>query len=115
MIYHALYWNKMNGDEIANQNIATCIFDTGVNRGMSVGNKYAQRVCNQLGSSLVLDGQLGPKSIAAINGYAQHAFVTHYEALEWAGYEALLSGNPGKYGIYRHGWEARARKLLTLA
>lgn len=113
-IYKQQYWDLINGEHIHNQNIASAIMDTAVNRGVSVGAKYAQKTCNLLGSHLVIDGHIGPASILAINTYAQASFIRHFEALEMAGYEALIAANPARNTKYRHSWESRASDLLKL-
>ncbi len=113
-IYKKQYWDALNLDQVNDQNMATCIFDTGVNRGISVSAKYAQRVCNISGATLQVDGKIGPLSLIRINQMNRTIFIRNYEAMEMAGYEAILASNPSKYGIYRNGWESRARRLLTL-
>lgn len=115
-IYREQYWNKMSLDKVTDQNVATCIFDTGVNRGISVASKYAQIVCNEsdLDSDLIVDGDIGPKTLAAINSIDPNTFITAFETLEYNGYQQLITENPGKYGIYEKGWDARAERLLTL-
>lgn len=114
-IYKQQYWDKLSLSQLFDQNIATCIFDTGVNRGISVGAKYAQKACNMSGAGLTVDGAIGPKSLAAINGMARSEFIKNYESLEWAGYQAIAAGNPAKYDRYLKGWDSRAKRLLSLA
>lgn len=113
-IYKQQYWDALSLDQVNDQNIATCIFDTGVNRGIGVGAQYAQKVCTLLGHSVVVDGQIGPLSLAAINQCARAPFIQHYEALEMAGYLAIAAGDPAKYDRYLAGWENRAKRLLSL-
>ena len=111
-IYKQQYWDRMSLDQVIDQNIATCIFDTGVNRGLSVGVKYAQKVCHN--DDLVIDGHMGPKSLEAINRVSRKIFCPIYESLVWAGFQAIYHSNPTKYGIYLRGWDLRAKRLLTL-
>lgn len=112
-IYLDQYWAPMNLSLINSQAIATCIFDTGVNRGIYIGQLYAQKVCLMYGHPLQLDGVIGPISLQAINGLHDPIFIRSYEQLEWAGYQAILANNPA-FEIYRAGWENRAKRLLTL-
>jgi lysozyme family protein len=42
-----------------------CVFDTSVNHGLLGGSKIVQRALNTLGNSLVVDGQVGPRTLAA--------------------------------------------------
>lgn len=113
-IYRALYWNKLSLDDVGDQGIGTCIMDTAVNRGLFIGAKYAQKICVMFGRHVAVDGELGPISVAAINQCGRAQFIQSYEAMEFAGYEAIIAGNPEKYARYRGGWEDRARRLLTL-
>jgi lysozyme family protein len=113
-IYLEQFWNPMNLNLINDQNVATCIFDTGVNRGISVGAIYAQKICQAWGNSkVIMDGKLGPITADGVNRIARSAFIRGYEQLVWAGYEAILAHNP-QDAIYRDGWERRAERLLTL-
>lgn len=113
-IYLTQYWEKLRMNEVKNTGIATCIFDTGVNRGISIGAKYTQKVCNALGSALVVDGVIGARTLAAVNSYQPKTFITHYEALVVAGYMALLE-HKISFHKYEKGWLRRAARLLTLA
>lgn len=114
-IYREQYWNPLSLDLIDSMNVATAIFDIGVNRGISVGAKYAQKAAVMSGHpDLVVDGQIGPKSIAAINSVWGSSFIRKLESLDMAGYEAIVAHNPAM-AVYRVGWEKRAARLLTLA
>ncbi len=112
-IYKQQYWDKLNLDGVASQPIATAIFDIGVVRGVSVGAKYAQKVCIMLGHNVVIDGKIGPISLLEINKCDPGMFIHRLEALDMAGFEAIIAHNPSQEA-FRHGWERRARRLLTL-
>lgn len=60
--YHSEFWDKMQGDKIANQSIANFIGDWGTNAGLTVPIKHCQRILN-----LTDDGKLGSKTVDAIN------------------------------------------------
>jgi len=113
-IYQELYWKALKLDDVTDQNIATAIFDTAVNRGVRICANYAQRTCVQLGhEDLLTDGRVGPKTLAAINQCARAAFIRTFEGLVWEGYKAILIRYPRDV-IYQKGWQARAERLLTL-
>lgn len=112
-IYNALYWQKIMGDQILDQGIATCIFDTCVNRGVGTGVMYAQRVCNMLKAALVVDGDFGLHTLSAVNLLDRSSFIKTYENMEAAGYLAIVAHIPADKK-YLSGWQARARKLFTL-
>ncbi len=112
-IYFEQYWGPLRLNEVHDQGIATTIFDCGVNRGISIGAKYAQRVCNLNGGALVIDGHLGMRSIASLNAQNRKYFISHFVALMESGYDAIIHAHPSNEK-YRRGWFARANRLLTL-
>lgn len=74
-IYKKLYWD---GDNINSQPIAEKHFDMSVNMGVVTANKYLQQACERRGiPSIVCDGVLGPKSIAAINAIKDSELMTN--------------------------------------
>lgn len=112
-IYREQYWNKILGDQIKDQNIATAIFDCSVIRGRFIGVKYTQRVCNVLGGALVVDGQFGLHTLAAVNQVDRAPFIRHLEMLMEAGFEAIAHAH-SQDNRYLQGWLNRARRLFTL-
>lgn len=113
-IYRQQYWAPLVLDFVNDQNIATSILDIGVNKGLGVGARYAQKVCCLLGHEVVVDGKIGTLTIQALNACDPAQFIRQIEGLDVAGYEALIANNPHKYARYRIGWERRAKRLLTL-
>lgn len=112
-IYLEQYWNPMRLGEVNDQAVATTIFDSGVVRGIGIGVKYTQRTCNSLGGALVVDGQIGAHTLAAVNKLDRASFIRRFVLLMDAGYDAIVAHNPHD-ARYLHGWLARASKLLTL-
>lgn len=112
-IYKALYWDKIRGDEITDQGMATCLFDTCVNRGLATGIIYAQRTCNLLGGSLVADGVFGSYTLAAVNNTDRSKFIKTFENLEAAAYLAIVAAKP-EDKRFLQGWQSRAKRLFTL-
>ena len=56
--------------EVENQNVANKLFDMGVNMGVRQAAVYAQRAVNPShGRQLTEDGNIGPKTLAAINAH----------------------------------------------
>lgn len=72
-IYRKKYWDDLRGDEIPDQEIAEELFDTGVNCGMPLVKRFLQRTLNVLNvkgtryPDLVVDGVVGPKTLAMLN------------------------------------------------
>lgn len=61
-IYKAFYWDAMNLDEVKDERVQTLLFDQCVNRGVPRVARDVQRILN-----VAVDGEMGPKTVAAIN------------------------------------------------
>lgn len=71
-IYHREYFAKPGLDKVLlrSPEIATEMFDTGVNMGTPVAVKFLQRALSLVGDrALVQDGQLGPASLGALDSF----------------------------------------------
>lgn len=113
-IYRAKYWDPLDLDFIKHDGIATCLFDIGVVRGISIPPKYAQEICNILGHHLVVDGHIGPKTIKALNSVDPRAFVRAFAKRAEQGFLAIIAARPSQIK-FKKGWLNRARRLVTLA
>lgn len=113
-IYEAWYWKPLGCDKILDTNVAICMFDIGIVRGIGSSGLYAQQVCNHLGAGLVEDHQIGPKSLKAINEAPRGEFVRAFAARAEAGFRGIVASNPSQ-AVFLKGWVNRAHRLLTLA
>ncbi len=116
-IYFNWYWKPIGCDKIMSASIATAMFDISVVRGIGVPPRYAQLVCNKISGGLMLDvdGHMGPKTIASINGLNSPAqFIKEFARLAEDGFRAIVTHNPTQE-VFLKGWISRARRLLTLA
>src|SRR5882757_6283708 len=66
-LYKTWFWDKLNLDKVTDLAIGTKIFDAACNMGLSEAGILAQKAANDLGSTLTVDGSLGPKSLTEIN------------------------------------------------
>ena len=112
-IYDAWYWRPLGCDRINSQAIATCMFDIGVVRGIGVPPKYAQQICVARGHNLVIDGHIGPKTIAAVNMMDPKIFVSEFSKKSRNGFLAIVASRPSQ-AVFLKGWLNRANRLLTL-
>lgn len=85
-IYYNEYWKKSNAQNMPNFNLAFLLFDFSVNSGVVNACKKLQTAINKVsGSSLVIDGIIGQKTIAEIEKYTKqergyfHFFVNKIE------------------------------------
>lgn len=83
--YKANYWDPIQGDQISSQVIAQTIFDFHVNAG-AVARKLAQLVVGA-----TPDGAIGPRTLAAINGYDEAKFVMAYALVKIARYRDIVT------------------------
>lgn len=71
-IYHREYFVRPGLDKILlrSPEVATEMFDTGVNMGQAIAVKFLQRALSLLGDrALVQDGQLGPATLGALDAF----------------------------------------------
>ena len=119
-IYRRLYWTAPGFDRVAAcaPTIAAELFDTGANMGVAVAAGFLQRALNALnrGAShypdLVLDGRIGPGTLAALDAFLAHrgaggetVLLKALEALQGERYVALAERRPANEA-FLYGWLA---------
>ena len=71
--YRERYWNRINGNEIKDQQIATELFDIAINMGKITAVKYLQRTLNILNRNqryykdIKVDGIIGPITLSTLD------------------------------------------------
>lgn len=100
--YKAVFWDKVGGDRINDQDVAHSIFDFAVNAGVSTSVGLAQQV---VGSSC--DGVIGPQTIQAINAFAPDHFLAAFVVEKCRKYIAICKKRPDSRK-YFFGWIDRA-------
>jgi len=106
-IYRGEFWTPNFYDQIVNDQMGTKVFDCTVNMGEKWGETFAQQTANRLGQNIAVDGQIGPKSIAAINACEPGAFLNEYCKQQRERYEQIVLHNPSQ-AVFLKGWLARA-------
>ena len=71
--YKSNFWDRIRGDEIANQAIAETIFNFSVNTGIGVAVKLAQLIVG-----VAPDGAVGPKTLERLNICTAEKFLPTY-------------------------------------
>jgi len=114
MIYKPLYWDKVHGDEIAQQELANIVFDFQVNAGGNA-SKLLQRVLNDLGASppLDVDGIIGRGTMAMLNSMDQAEVYRHYKQGRIEYYENLVARRSA-LGKFLRGWLNRVNTFPDL-
>ncbi len=106
-LYRDQFWDKWGYGKIADQKVATKVFDCAVNCGPGHAAQMAQRAANANGQSVIIDGNLGTKSFAGINAVDPQTFVHAYADQMRAYYNGLVSAKP-KLGKFLKNWLHRA-------
>lgn len=99
-IYKIEFWDKIKGDEIADQQVANIFFDGHVNHG-SWGIYLMQSVLG-----IATDYIVGPQTIAAINRAKPAALFEAYKQKRIWAYHDLVRRRPSDQGFLR-GWMIR--------
>jgi len=100
--YRVNFWDVMNGDQLSNQDIASSIFDFGVNAGIRTSVSLAQMV---VGTEP--DGVIGPQSISSINDFNPEHFLASFTVAKIARYINIVKKRPTSRK-YFYGWVCRA-------
>lgn len=107
-IYQEKYWRVLHLDQIADQRVATALFDIGVNDGVGACARFAQRACG-----LQVDGVLGPHTAQAINGCEPRKFLGNFIAEVQNYYIGCVTHDPTQIKFLK-GWLARSQKIILL-
>ncbi|MFA5326900.1 MAG: glycosyl hydrolase 108 family protein [Prolixibacteraceae bacterium] len=100
--YRITFWDRVNGDQITNQEVANSIFDFGVNAGLSASASLAQMVVDAKA-----DGVIGPISLQAINSFNPEHFLASFTVAKIARYISIVKKRPVSRK-YFYGWICRA-------
>ncbi len=120
-IYRRLYWLRPHFDQVAERvpRIAAELFDTGVNMGPAVAVTFLQRALTALNrtgkdfADLVPDGRIGPRTLAALDGFLEargkrgggNVLMRALEALQGERYLRLAERRPSNEA-FLYGWLA---------
>lgn len=102
--YRSNFWHPLQLDDVAQQEVASNIFDFGVNAGISTAAKLAQLV-----AGTTPDGKIGSKTIAALNSIDPGLFVARYALAKIARYRDIVVKNRTQQR-FLVGWLNRALK-----
>ncbi len=103
-IYKKMYWDKLQCDQLGFV-VAFQLFDAGVNHGNSQAVKFLQRAL-----SVVDDGVIGAKTIAATNSLDDLQIVALFNAERIEFYASLKT-----FSTFGKGWVRRVASNLKLA
>jgi hypothetical protein len=93
--YKLNYWNTLNLDLVSDQQLANNLFDGSVNPCIDSAANVMQLACNAVQpGALVIDGVIGPKTIACINSFDGEAVFNAVNAIRAANYRKKVQMTP---------------------
>lgn len=105
------YWDELNLDLVQNQAIANLAADFAWGAGPVTAARRLQMAVNTVtGKKLVVDGNIGPVTIAAINSAPIKKLFTVFAELKDSFYKNL----PGQ-AANQKGWDARHQQLVAFS
>lgn len=104
--YKTEFWDRLRGDQIANQAIAESVFNFGVNTGMGVAVKLAQLIVGA-----TPDGAVGPVTLQKFNNAEPESFKKSYALAKITRYADICNKNR-KQSKFLLGWLNRTLKGL---
>ena len=100
--YRSLFWDKIKGDDIQDQDVAMSIFDFAVNAGTATSATLAQVVV-----AAKKDGVIGPKTLEKLNSFDPEHFLAAFTVAKIARYISIVKKRPSSRK-YFYGWVRRA-------
>lgn len=109
-IYKKNYYDKLGLDLVNDPDVALALMDQGVNRGTRMAAIMAQVVANEaVGAKLTVDGDIGPKTAAALLKNPQ-LFCREFIQAAQHGYWDIVQRN-GSQAVFFRGWLNRTHIL----
>lgn len=105
-IYRERFWRKAF-DALLSQDVATKVFDTSVNMGHPQAGRIFQRAIVACGGKCVIDGAVGPATVAAANKIPSKELLAAMRAGQARFYTGLVQRKP-TLGKFLRGWLRRA-------
>ena len=108
-LIRANYWNSVQADHLP-LGVDLLVYDFGFGSGPGTSVTQLQRVLVGMGCSLVLDGQLGPMTLAAAAKVNRHDLAGHLGERHAAFYQSLQ-----QFNLFGRGWLRRNTERVKLA
>lgn len=108
--YQASYWVPINGDQIVSQEIASSIFNFAVNTSTPGKPTVAAKLA-QLVVKTTPDGDIGPRTLAALNACPPDKFIMAYALAKVARYRDICMRDRSQVKFLL-GWINRSLKGL---
>jgi lysozyme family protein len=99
-LYKAKYWDKVKGDDLPS-GVDYVVFDAAVNSGPGRAAKWLQACVG-----VEQDGGIGPKTLAAVNGFNRYALIDDYAKRRLS----FLMDLP-HWNTFKGGWSKRVASV----
>ena len=106
-LYRQFFWNLVHGDDFANQEMATKMFDMAVNMGPLRAIHIAQE-----SAGIAADGLFGPQTFKTLNVDDATALLTSICSSQAAFYRGIAAARP-KSQKFLPGWLVRSACTLS--
>jgi lysozyme family protein len=108
-IYRRNYWTPSRADRMG-WGLCLIHYDCAVNCGVGSAGKQLQRVLNNLGHNLTVDGVVGPLSLAAVASVQPDSLITEYLNVRAKFYHGLVAKDT-RQGAFLKGWLNRLNTI----
>lgn len=96
--YKGNFWDSLKLDAVTDQQLANTVYDFGVNSGTDRAAKTLQNAANDTGLvSVVVDGKVGAKTIAAINALSPLNVHTNFNRRRTDFYKSIAVGSQAQF------------------
>ncbi len=112
-IYKNDFWDKNNLNLITSSMISIKCFDMLVNMGSGNANPLIQLAIKSLNETIIVDGNIGPKTIDTINSIDEDQLFNLLECASGVYYWTLSTKYNKSLSRYLTGWLNRAYKKIT--
>lgn len=106
-IYYRDWWKPLRCPEIKHDRIAQKHLDTSINVGPRNGVRILQRALCDVGEAVVVDGIIGPKTLAATNRTDPDKLLAAMRYQQAQFYKRIINRNP-ELARFERGWMNRA-------
>lgn len=104
--YKANFWYTLNLQWLNDQQLANNVYDFGVNAGTGAAAKRLQVAANEVCGNLVVDGQIGSKTIAAVNKLDAKFVYDAFNNQRKSYYDNIIAKNPSQ-AKFKKSWYSR--------
>jgi lysozyme family protein len=111
--YRQCYWDPRSLGAIDNQRLANLLLNLAVNTEGPDGTRVIRWLQAAASRELRLDGNLGPKTAAAVNSRNPEFLIADLKTVAEAYYRTIAARNPALFADDLPGWLARLNRLCA--